>query len=38
MSTKNPGLALLETKVDELGLRHEVEDEIAQILIEHKAL
>src|SRR5579863_36262 len=36
MSTKNPGLALLEQKVDELGLRREVEEEIAQILIEHK--
>src|ERR1700731_4377347 len=36
MGTKNPGLALLERKVDELGLRREVEDELAQILIEHK--
>jgi transcriptional regulator with XRE-family HTH domain len=36
MSTKNPGQALLEGKVDELGLRREVEDELAQILIEHK--
>src|SRR5258708_31587923 len=36
MSMKNPGLALLERKVDELGLRREVEDELAQILIEHK--
>lgn len=36
MSTKNPGLALLEKKVDELGLRREVEDELARILIEHK--
>jgi transcriptional regulator with XRE-family HTH domain len=36
MSTTNPGLALLEKKVDELGLRREVEDELAQILIEHK--
>lgn len=36
MNTKNPGLALLEKKVDELGLRREVEDELAQILIEHK--
>src|ERR1700719_2750966 len=36
MSTKNPGLALLEKKVDELGLRREVEEELAQILIEHK--
>ena len=36
MSTRNPGLELLERKVDELGLRREVEDELAQILIEHK--
>ena len=36
MNTKSPGLALLEKKVDELGLRREVEDELAQILIEHK--
>jgi DNA-binding XRE family transcriptional regulator len=36
MTTKNPGLELLERKVDELGLRREVEDELAQILIEHK--
>lgn len=36
MSIKNPGMALLERKVDELGLRREVEDELAQILIEHK--
>jgi transcriptional regulator with XRE-family HTH domain len=36
MSTKNPGLQLLERRVDELGLRREVEDELAQILIEHK--
>ena len=36
MSTKNPGLALLEKRVDELGLRRRVEDELAQILIEHK--
>jgi len=36
MSTKNPGLELLERKVDERGLRREVEDELAQILIEHK--
>src|SRR5215472_2915603 len=33
---KNPGLALLEKKVDELRLRREVEEELAQILIEHK--
>lgn len=33
---KNPGLALLEKKVDELGLRREVEEEIAEILIESK--
>lgn len=36
MSTKNPGQALLERRVDELGLRREVEEELAQILIEHK--
>ena len=36
MSTKNPGLRLLERKVDELGLRREIEDELAQILIEQK--
>src|SRR5260370_13355216 len=36
MATKNPGLALVEQKVDELGLRRDVEEEIAQILIEHK--
>ena len=36
MTTKNPGLALLEKKVDELGLRPEVEEELGQILIEHK--
>jgi transcriptional regulator with XRE-family HTH domain len=36
MSTKNPGLQLLERKVDELGLRREVEDELARILIEQK--
>jgi transcriptional regulator with XRE-family HTH domain len=36
MSSTNPGLTLLEKKVDELGLRREVEDELAQILIEHK--
>src|ERR1700723_3338831 len=36
MNTRNPGLALLEKKVDELDLRREVEDELAQILIEHK--
>lgn len=36
MNTKNPGQALLEKKIDELGLRREVEDELAQILIEHK--
>jgi DNA-binding XRE family transcriptional regulator len=33
---KNPGLALLEKKVDELGLRRGVEEELAQILIEDK--
>src|SRR5579864_3296293 len=36
MSTKNPGLQLLESKVDELGLRREVEDELARVLIEQK--
>src|SRR6202048_3755269 len=36
MSTKNPGLALLGRKVDELGLQRQVEDELAEILIEHK--
>ncbi len=36
MRTKNLGLALLEEKVDELGLRREVEDELSQLLIEHK--
>ena len=34
--TKNTGLVLLDSKVDELGLRRDVEDELAQILIEHK--
>jgi len=37
MSAKNPGLELLDTKVDELGLRREIEDEIAQIVIENNA-
>src|SRR5271154_3232880 len=36
MNTKNPALALLKKRVDELGLRREAEDELAQILIEHK--
>src|SRR5271155_2724792 len=36
INTKTPGLTLLEEKVDELDLRREVEDELAQILIEHK--
>jgi len=36
MGSKNSGLKLLERKVDELGLRREVEDELAQILIEQK--
>jgi DNA-binding XRE family transcriptional regulator len=36
MSNTNPGLTLLERKVDELGLRREVEEELARILIEHK--
>lgn len=38
MSERNPGLASLERKVDKLGLRAEVEEELAQISIEHKAL
>jgi predicted ATPase len=38
MNTKNPGQALLEKKVDKLGLRREVEDEIAQISNEDNAL
>jgi transcriptional regulator with XRE-family HTH domain len=33
---KNPGLAVLEKKVDDLGLRREVEEELSLILIEHK--
>jgi transcriptional regulator with XRE-family HTH domain len=36
MHTKNPGLAALQKKVAELGLREQVEEELAQILIEHK--
>jgi HTH-type transcriptional regulator/antitoxin HipB len=36
MGSKNSGLKLLERKVDELGLRREVEDELAQTLIERK--
>ena len=32
MRTKNPGLALLQEKVDELGLQQEVEDELSHIL------
>jgi len=36
MSTRNPGQELLEKKSDELDLRREVQDELAQILIEHK--
>ncbi len=36
MRTKNPGLALLERKIDEHGLRSQVKDELAQIMIEHK--
>jgi len=36
MTTRSPGLELLERKVDELGLRREVEEELARILIEHK--
>src|ERR1700676_2156110 len=37
MNPKNPGLALLEKKIDELGLRREVEEELAQISLEHKS-
>lgn len=36
MSKKNPGLALLEKKVDELVLRREVEEELSKIVIENK--
>jgi len=36
MKSRNPGQELLERKVDELDLRREVQDELAQILIEHK--
>lgn len=36
MNSKNPGLALLEKKVDQLDLRREIENELAEILIEHK--
>jgi transcriptional regulator with XRE-family HTH domain len=36
MRTKNPGLALLEAKIGELGLRRDVEDELSQLQIEHK--
>lgn len=37
MSTKNLGQALLERKIDELGLRREVEEELAQISTQYKA-
>jgi predicted ATPase len=37
MNPKNPGLALLEKKIDELGLRREVEEELAQISLEQKS-
>jgi transcriptional regulator with XRE-family HTH domain len=36
MVAKDSGLTLLDEKVDELGLQREVEDELAQILIEQK--
>jgi transcriptional regulator with XRE-family HTH domain len=36
MSSQNPGLELLEKKVEEMGLRREVEDELAQLLVEQK--
>ena len=36
MNTKIPGQALLERRIEELGLRREVEDELAQILIDHE--
>jgi transcriptional regulator with XRE-family HTH domain len=36
MRIKNPGLAALERKVDELSLREQVEEELSEILIEHK--
>jgi transcriptional regulator with XRE-family HTH domain len=38
MKRKNPGLALLEEKIDELELRDEVEEELARILIEQKII
>jgi predicted ATPase len=37
MNPKNPGLALLDKRIDELGLRREIEEEIAQISLEHKS-
>jgi predicted ATPase len=37
MNPKNPGLALLEKRIDELGLRREVEEELTQISLEHKS-
>lgn len=36
MTAKNRGLKLLEKKIDRMALRREVEDELAQILVEHK--
>jgi DNA-binding XRE family transcriptional regulator len=36
MGSKNSGLKLLDGKVDQFGIRREVEDELAQILIEQK--
>ena len=37
MTAKNPGQTLLERRVNKPGLRAEVEEEEAQILIEHKS-
>jgi DNA-binding XRE family transcriptional regulator len=36
MTTKDRGLKLLERKIDKMALGREVEDELAQILVEHK--
>jgi transcriptional regulator with XRE-family HTH domain len=36
VSTRNPGLELLQKRVVELGLENEVADETAKIVIEHK--
>jgi predicted ATPase len=37
MNRRTTGLGLLEKKIDELGLRHEVDEELAKILTEQKA-